>query len=154
MAGGLFAVGLVLHFAGGGGDAAAPISTQPPDTAAALVEGGTGPAGEPSTESSASSWSPGLMRMGFSFFVGFSIGYLMRAFLRLALIGIGLWFLVNAGFAHLGFLTVNWDVMEEVFAGFAARIGDDFDQFRTVVTGRLPQAGLGTVGLIAGFKKR
>ena len=44
--------------------------------------------------------------------------------------------------------------MEQAFQGFVDNIGADFDHLRSVLTGHLPQAGLGTLGLVAGFKKR
>lgn len=147
----LFLVGLMLRFVGDAESATQP--TGAPGIGSALIDGGTGT--ESSTEGTgAAAWSPGLMALGFSFFVGFAVGTLLRVFVKLALVVAGLVFLSLTGLSYLELVTVNWDAMDQIFQNFAARIGSDFDSLRTVVTGRLPQAGLGALGLVAGLKKR
>ena len=144
-----------------GGEGTAPMQARsggPTSGAASSFIGQSpeGPSGtmDPGESGSESSWSPGLLRMGFSFFVGFAMGLLMRMFLRVTFLVAGGVFLVLAGLSYVEFITVNWETMETAFSGFVDRIGEDFDHIRTVLTGSLPQAGLGGLGLVAGFKKR
>jgi len=145
-----------------GSDAAAPApapGTQLPSGAAGLVGSqgggpGTSPRTVPAEPGGSAAWSGGMLRMGFSFFVAFAVGYLMRVFVRISLIIVGAIVLVLTWFSYIGFITVNWQEMEVAFNSFVDRIGTDFDEFRTMLTGSLPQAGLGALGLVAGFKKR
>lgn len=133
-----------------------PAGAAPTGAASSFIEGGTvdPPEGSQSESSAAPTWGLGFLRMGFSFFVGLSVGYLLRAFLRICLVVLGAVFLLLTWFAYLEFVTVNWEVMEQTFQGLVDNIGEDFDQLRSMLTGQLPQAGLATLGLVTGFKKR
>ena len=82
------------------------------------------------------------------------MGYALRAFFRIFLVVIGLVFLVLTGFSYIELITVHWEVMEQMFHSFTERIRTDFDDFTTILTGRLPQAGLGAAGLFVGFRKK
>ena len=145
-----------------GDSATAPMQARsggevPPGAAASLIgQSGSAEAGAAGvgTEESGNSWSPGLLKMGFSFFVGFAMGLLLRMFMRITFVVAGAVALVLVGLSYVEFITVNWGAMETSFTGFVDRISGDFDHFRTVLTGSLPQAGLGGLGLLAGFKKR
>ncbi len=100
-----------------------------------------------------SPWGPGFLRMGLSFFVGYAVGAVLRAFLRLSLLFIGVIVLIHVGLAHLGMITVHWDQVERLWSAFTARVASDFGDLRTVLTGSLPQAGLGAMGLFAGLRR-
>ena len=145
----VFLLGLLLRLTAG--PAAEPVPGGGPAIGSALVEGGAEPGTEPG---GAAAWSPGLMALGFSFFVGFAVGTLLRVFVKIAVVVAGLVFLSLAGLSYAELITVNWDAMDQIFSKFADRIGSDFDELSTIVTGRLPQAGLGVLGLVTGLKKR
>ena len=123
-----------------------------PTTATSLVEGDAG--SETTVEQGTSPWSSALMLLGFSFFVGFAMGTVLRMFLRLAIVFVGLVFLVLVGLPQHALVTVNRDALDLMFQSLSERVGADFEQFRTMMTGRLPQAGLGALGLFTGFKRR
>ncbi len=165
VAGAMVVVGLLLGLLTGGDEPTAQTAAQPqaaptqqvPGVATALVEPGPGqqaPQQPATAEGAGSKLSPGLTIMGFSFFVGFAMGYALRAFFRIAMVVVGLVFLVLVGFSYVELVTVNWDVMEQMFNNFAERMSTDFDDFATILTGRLPQAGLGAAGLFVGFRKK
>lgn len=158
VAGLLVVVGAISSFVGGGESSlqsAAPGGNVPVGAAGLTGNQSGSPSATPEEQPAESSaWSGGMLKMGFSFFVAFAVGYLMRVFVRVSLIVIGSIVLLLTWFSYLGFVTVNWAEMETVFDAFVDRIGTDFENFRTMLTGSLPQAGLGGLGLVAGFKKR
>jgi len=147
----LFLAGLSLRLFGDPVEQSATALAAPTESSS-FVDAGAG-AEEPVGEA-AMPWSSGLMTLGFSFFVGFAMGTLLRIFLRLSVIFAGLVFLALMGLQHVELITVNWVAMDEAFQGLSSRIADDFGELRTIVTGRLPQAGLAVLGLVTGFKRR
>lgn len=99
-----------------------------------------------------SPWAPGFLKMGFSFFVCFAMGYAARKFLKVALIASGVIFALLYGASYMGWLEVKWDVMGTAFDEMVANLKNQFDSMKGFVTGSLPAAGMGAVGLFAGFK--
>lgn len=97
--------------------------------------------------------SPVFLKLGFSFFVGFAVGYAFRAFVKLALIFVGLQLLALFGLSYVEWVTVNWEVMGSAWDGFAERVASEVQTFKSFLTGSLPQASLGATGLYAGFRK-
>lgn len=95
----------------------------------------------------------GVFRLGSSFLVGFCIGAFVRTAVKMASIAIGFFlvalFLLDQG----GFVTVDWTAIDQAWGSFWSRVGEEWGDFQTFVTGRLPAAGLATLGLYAGFKK-
>ena len=148
-AGALLVLGLVLTLLGGTSASHQQLNT-PSGAGAALV--GEDPNAAPG-QAAGSPWGPGFLRMGLSFFVGFAAGAVLRAFLRLSLLFIGVMVLINVGLTHLGVITVHWDQCERLWSDFVARVETDFADVRTLLTGSLPQAGLGAMGLFAGLNR-
>lgn len=97
--------------------------------------------------------SPAFLKMGFSFLAAFAVGLAFRSFLKLALIFVGLQLIALFGLSYVEWVTVNWQTMASAFDHFAANVKEEAASFQTFVTGSLPQAGLATLGLVAGFKK-
>ena len=97
--------------------------------------------------------SPVFLKLGFSFFVGFAIGYAFRQFLKLALIFVGLQLILLFGLTALGWVTVEWEIMADAWDGFIAQLGGQLESFRSFIAGGLPQAGLASLGLFTGFKR-
>ncbi|MBK8978626.1 MAG: hypothetical protein IPM29_22240 [Planctomycetes bacterium] len=124
-----------------------------------LVPGGTGTGAGGGTDPSAAAasgqdLSPVFLGLGFSFFVGFAIGYAFRAVLKLALIFVGLQFIVLYLLNHAGWVTIDTSAMATSWDTFVSRAGSDLESFKAFITGSLPKASLGTLGLYTGFKRR
>ena len=91
--------------------------------------------------------------MGFSFFVGFSIAYALKTFVKISIIAIGMMLLALFGLQYAGVITVDWSAMEGHYDSIVAWLGTQTDTFRTFVTGYLPSSAMAGLGLVAGFKK-
>ena len=96
---------------------------------------------------------PVFLKLGFSFFVGFAVGYAFRAFLKLTLIFVGVLLIALFLLSYAQWVTVNWDTMARTFEMFVDAVQADAQAFQSFVTGSLPQAGLASLGLVAGFKR-
>ena len=111
---------------------------------------GDAPAGADQPEPA---WSEAFFGLGFSFFVGFAVGYAARAFLKLVLIFVGLFAVGLFLLSYSGFVIIDWDAMDQTFSRFGEAVKGQFGAFRSFITGSLPSAGLAGLGLFAGFKK-
>jgi uncharacterized membrane protein (Fun14 family) len=99
-------------------------------------------------------FSPAVFRLGFSFFAAFCLAYAMRAFFRLAILFLGMTFLMLFGLQHAGLIEVKWGVMAAEYDGFAEWFKGQTQTFFGFVTGYLPSAGAAALGLLAGFRRR
>ncbi len=115
-------------------------------------EYGSGPRIESADESG--DWSPAFMKLGFSFFVGLSIGYMLRTFFKISLVFIGLILLSIFGLQYFGLVDVNWEAMEGHFNSLVATLKEEASNFKTFIAGSLPSAGMASLGLFTGFKRR
>ncbi|MEM7202052.1 MAG: FUN14 domain-containing protein [Planctomycetota bacterium] len=147
----LVVVGLILSLTAPEPEPVAPPAL--PDGVASSFVGEGGKASQTGASSGSSSWAPGFMKMGFSFFAGFAMGAVLRAFLKMTVIFVGLLFLAMAGLSYLGLVTVHWEHFDQLWQTFSERVSGDFGNLQTTLTGSLPQAGLGSLGLFAGVKK-
>ena len=107
----------------------------------------------PAPEQESSELAPVFLKLGFSFFVGFAVGYAFRTFLKLTLIFVGVLLIALFLLSYVEWVTVNWDTMARTFEIFVDAVKDDAQAFHKFVTGSLPQAGLASLGLVAGFKR-
>lgn len=157
----LFVGGLALGtFAGSDGDAgdAGPVggaATAP--GASGLVDGSIGGTGESEADDDASGlgpYSPGMVKIGFGFVAGLSLGLFLRNFLRLTLSFVGLVLLAILGLEYVGFVQVHWEALGQGFDNLVAGLGDQFESFKTFVTGRIPATGSALAGLWAGFRRK
>lgn len=98
-------------------------------------------------------WSEAFFRYGFSFFIGFGVGYAVRAFLKLTMLFVGLVALAIFLLQYGGFVTVQWDALDKSFETLMSSAKQQLSAFRSFITGSLPNAGLGALGLYAGFRK-
>lgn len=99
-------------------------------------------------------WSPAVFRMGFSFFVGFAIAFALRAFVKLSLISLGMFFLALFGLQYAGFIEVNWAAIGDRYESVRDWLAVELDSFRAFATGYLPSAGMALAGLATGFRRR
>gem|GEM_PF-79296 len=120
---------------------AKPASVGSPDSNLAT---GFAPAGSApdSTAPEDDTLSPAVFRMGFSFFVGFAIGFATRTFVKFTLFGIGMFFLLLFGLQYAGIIEVKWALLEARYHEAGSWIGGQLSGFRAFITGYLPSAAL------------
>ncbi|MHC5005597.1 MAG: FUN14 domain-containing protein, partial [Planctomycetota bacterium] len=123
----------------------APGGAPPGGTAAATED--TGPGG-------LDAWSPTIFKLGFSFFIGFCIGFAVRTFLKISVVAIGIIALAAFGLQYAGIIDVNWDAVSGHYDSVLDWLKDQTSSFTGFVQGHLPSAGLAAFGLVAGFRKR
>lgn len=104
-------------------------------------------------EGGAGDWSPFFVKGGFSFFVGFCIGYALRAFFKISAVALGLVFLVLFGLEYGGLVEIDWAAAGGLYDSAIAKLSDEFESFKGFITGSLPSAGLAGLGLYTGFKR-
>lgn len=169
----LFALSILSMVIGGGLWAweAATAPEAPPPGAAAPRDGGAGAGVAPqafvdgewtpvspeeieAAEAGERDLSPAFLRLGFGFFVGFCIGYALRAFFKISAIAIGVVLLAIFGLQYAGVLDMQWDVLEAHWNALVARVQEESESFFAFVTGSLPTAGLAGLGLVTGFRRR
>jgi uncharacterized membrane protein (Fun14 family) len=98
--------------------------------------------------------SPFMVKGGFGLFIGFAIGFAMRAFLRLAIVIIGFYLLVLTMMAYAGWIDIHWNLMEGQFNHLLSALGGQFESFRTFLTGAIPASGLTMVGFAVGLRRK
>ncbi len=123
--------GVVAGFAGDG--AAAPAPAEPPGLSA---------------------WSPAVFRLGFSFFVGFAMAYALRAFLRLAIVAIGFFFIAMFGLQYSGLIEVKWALVQERYDALSGQIEQQARSFWSYAVAYLPSAAAASAGALAGFWRK
>ena len=98
-------------------------------------------------------WAPFLTKGGFGMFVGFAIGFAVRAFLRLALIMAGIQFLALAGMSYLGWVVVDWQAMGQDFTELTRHLPEQLASFKAFLNGAIPATGFTLTGLTMGLRK-
>jgi uncharacterized membrane protein (Fun14 family) len=98
--------------------------------------------------------SPFMVKGGFGLFVGFAIGFAIRAFLRLAVVIIGFYLLVLSMMAYVGWIEIHWTLMEDQFTGLLGHLSSQFESFRAFLTGAIPASGLTATGFVVGLRRR
>ncbi|MFT5289904.1 MAG: putative membrane protein (Fun14 family) [Planctomycetota bacterium] len=119
-----------------------PDGSQLPD-----ADGADGSAGSP-----AASWSPFFLQGGFGFFLGFSIGLVLRTAFKIAAFGAGIIFLILFGLQYAG-VDVPWDSIRDAYDGLAGRVAANADGFMEFLQGMVPATVFSGAGLVAGFKR-
>ncbi|GAB4550322.1 MAG: hypothetical protein Tsb0013_11980 [Phycisphaerales bacterium] len=136
------------------------VATNPDDPNAPATTQGEGAPDSPSAAEQLSEADPmdvyslGVLRLSFSFFAGLAVAHFLRTLLKATLIGAGFLIFGLLLLQYAGFVDVKWDVIEQRYETFGAWAGDQFESFRTFVTGYLPSVGAATVGGVLGFKRR
>jgi uncharacterized membrane protein (Fun14 family) len=91
---------------------------------------------------------------GFGLFVGFAIGFAIRAFIKLATVIIGFYLLTLTMLAYAGWVEIHWDIMEGQFNGLISNLGAQFESFKAFLTGSIPSSGLTAAGLAGGLRQK
>lgn len=125
----------------------------PPNT---LVAGQPGSVGSEAVaaDSGSKGWSPFFLKGGFSFLVAFTVGYAARVWLKIAALILGSFFLGVFLLSYMGVISMDWSTLETWWNSIVERVSSEGQDFKTFLTGSLPQAGMAAVGLVAGFKRR
>lgn len=99
-------------------------------------------------------YSPEATRLGVSVVGGFVVGWLFRAFLKmamlLALLGVG----VMVALSYFGVMNVDLSAAREHYASAAHWLTDQAGRMKDVVLAHLPSGGGGAVGAWLGFRRR
>lgn len=99
-------------------------------------------------------WSPLLMKLGFSFVIGFCIGYALAVFMKLTAFVAGAVVLVLFGLQYVGVIEVNWHGLEGYYNAFIVWLQPRVDGFRAFVSSNLPSVGTAAMGLLVGLKRK
>jgi uncharacterized membrane protein (Fun14 family) len=98
--------------------------------------------------------SPFMLKGGFGLFLGFSIGFAVRAFLRLATIIAGFYLFLLVLMAYAGWVEVRWDLISDQFSHFASSLGSQLTSLKAFLTGAIPASGMTLAGLAIGVRKK
>jgi uncharacterized membrane protein (Fun14 family) len=107
---------------------------------------------ESSQQSPSDVRSSALFRLGFSYAGGFLIGWLFRKSLKLALLGAGAVGLAIAASKYSGLFNLDWTAMETHTAHSLAWLKGELGAFKDFLTGYLPSAVVGFVGMFKGAR--
>ena len=99
-------------------------------------------------------WSPLLTKLGFSFVVGFSIGYMLLILLRTTAFLAGLVMLALFGLQYLGVLYVNWQNIETSYQSALSWVLPQAENFREFITHNLSSSGTAAMGILTGLTRR
>ncbi len=99
-------------------------------------------------------WSPLLTKLGFSFVVGFSIGYVLLIFLRTTAFLAGLVLLALFGLQYLGVLYLNWQNIEMSYQSVLSWVLPRAENFRDFITHNLSSSGMAAMGILTGLTRR
>ena len=99
-------------------------------------------------------WSPLLTKLGFSFVVGFSIGYVLLIFLRTTAFLAGLVLLALFGLQYLGVLYLNWQNIETSYQSVLSWALPRAENFRDFITHNLSSSGMAAMGILTGLTRR
>jgi uncharacterized membrane protein (Fun14 family) len=100
-------------------------------------------------------WGPSIFRLGFSFFIGFAIGYAARSFLKILILVIGVVALGLFALHYFGVIEgVNWGGVEDAYDDSMPWIKEQTQSFVAFIQGYLPSAASAGAGLFLGFRRR
>lgn len=99
-------------------------------------------------------WSPALVKLGISFFVGLSIGFVVKTFLKVSLFFSGIIFLALFGLSYFNIVEVKWEILDTLYQSIVSSLGSQLSAFKSFISGSLPSAGSFGFGLFAAFKWR
>ncbi len=108
----------------------------------------------PDWERQLEDWSPLLTKLGFSFVVGFSIGYVLLIFLRTTAFLAGLVLLALFGLQYLGVLYLNWQNIETSYQSVLSWVLPRAENFRDFITHNLSSSGMAAMGILTGLTRR
>ena len=75
----------------------------------------------------------------------------LRAAIKVAAIAVGFFIVMLFLLEYGDFVSVNWQAIDSSWSDFWSSVGDEWGDFQTFLTGRLPSAALAGVGLYVGL---
>jgi uncharacterized membrane protein (Fun14 family) len=137
---------------GGFGPEAAEVSAASPQVDSFAAAGS--PSSTPEDPEGPGIWAPLLAKGGLSFFLAFCVGYALRAALKILFLGVGLASLAVFGLQYAGLLgEIQWERLGEFWQVGVAAARDQVDGLQAFITGSLPSAASGTLGMFTGFRR-
>jgi uncharacterized membrane protein (Fun14 family) len=98
-------------------------------------------------------WSSAMFKLGFSFFVGFAVAFALRTFIKLSIVVIGVFLLIQFALAHYGFIEIHWDVFSRHYDSVGDWLGRQFESLKAFMNGALPSGTSAIAGMVMGFRK-
>lgn len=98
--------------------------------------------------------SPLLTKLGFSFVVGFAVGYVLLFFLRAVALLAGLVLAALFGLQYAGVVQVDWPSIETNYESALGWLLPRFDALRTFLLENLSSSGSAALGLLSGLMRR
>ena len=98
--------------------------------------------------------SPLLTKLGFSFVVGFAVGYVLLFFVRAAALLAGLVLAALFGLQYAGVVQVNWPSIETNYESALGWLLPRFDALRTFLLENLSSSGSAALGMVSGLMRR
>lgn len=109
---------------------------------------------EPQQTIEAGNWVALAAYMGFSFFVGFAIGFATRTFLKLFFFAAGTLFIALFLLQYNGIINVNWESFEGVYDNMIAWVSPHLGGLKNFITANLSSAGMAGLGLVLGLRRK
>ena len=92
--------------------------------------------------------------MGFSFFVGFAIGFAVKTFLKIMFFVVGTILLVLFVLQYNGMIHVNWASFEGSYNALITWISPHLGGLKNFITANLSSAAMAGLGLFWGLRRR
>ena len=122
-------------------------------TAAAPSTVSPQPDGSRDPQSFLFSLAPYLTEGGFSFFVGFCLGYFLRLLAKTAMLIVGAVYCCLIILSHYGIITVDWGSFQQILHSLLLNTQTQVESVRQVIQVGLPSAAMGGIGVWRGLKK-
>lgn len=98
-------------------------------------------------------WSALLMKLGFSFLIGFAVAYALSSILKMTLLVVGVAALLLLGLQYGGLIDVNWTNFESYYDVFITWLQPHIGGFKDFITSNLPSSTSAAAGLAIGFRR-
>ena len=109
---------------------------------------------EPQQTVETGNWVALVAYMGFSFFVGFTIGYAFRTFLKFVFFISGAIFILLFLLQYNGMININWTIFEGVYDSLIKWISPHLGGLKNFITANLSSAAMAGLGLFLGFRRK
>jgi len=102
----------------------------------------------------AGNWFALFMYMGFSFFVGFVIGFATRTFLKIFFFLSGTVFIILFLLEYNSLIDVKWEAFENIYNSLIAWVSPHLGGLKNFITANLSSAAMAGLGLFWGLRKK
>lgn len=109
---------------------------------------------DPQQSVEAGNWVALAAYMGFSFFVGFAIGFAVKTFLKIMFFLVGTILLVLFFLQYNDMIQVNWMGFEAVYNNIIDWITPHLGGLKNFATANLSSATMASLGLFLGLRKK